>query len=167
MGSKPKVETFLLEPPLQPLEPNPNHSRPQPSHSASTGNDQLPAASSSRASSAVPVGQVGRLSLNDETGDATGADLIPLSPQECSTLLSVALLQALSSLDSSAFPMPASSLYSAHILPNRPAYIPPSQRDSVVVASSEWKKLAKWMKEAGKDGLLKIKESKGEVTVMG
>jgi len=35
----------------------------------------------------------------------------------------------------------------------------------VVIGKSEWKKLAKWMKEASKDGLLKIKESKGEVTV--
>ena len=35
----------------------------------------------------------------------------------------------------------------------------------MVIGKSEWKKLAKWMKELGKDGVLKIKESKGEVTV--
>lgn len=35
----------------------------------------------------------------------------------------------------------------------------------MVIGKSEWKKLAKWMKEVSKDGLVKIKESKGEVTV--
>lgn len=90
-----------------------------------------------------------------------------LTPAEVSTLLSVALYHALSSLSSSDFPMPASTLYSAHILPHRPAYIPKEKRDTVVIAKSEWKKLAKWMKEASKDKLLTTKESKGEVTVTG
>jgi translation initiation factor 2D len=62
--------------------------------------------------------------------------------------------------------MPASSLYSAHILPSRPAYIPREQRDDVVIAKSEWKKLAKWMKEVAKEGLIKIKETKGEINVI-
>lgn len=35
----------------------------------------------------------------------------------------------------------------------------------MVIAKSEWKKLAKWMKEVSKDDLIKIKDSKGEVTV--
>lgn len=35
----------------------------------------------------------------------------------------------------------------------------------MVIAKSEWKKLAKWMKEASKEGLIKIKDSKGEITV--
>jgi translation initiation factor 2D len=52
-------------------------------------------------------------------------------------------------------------------LPSRPAYIPKEQRDDVVIGKSEWKKLAKWMKEAGKDGLLKVKETKGELVIQG
>ena len=40
-------------------------------------------------------------------------------------------------------------------------------RDDVVIAKSEWKKLAKWMKEVGKDGLVKTKETKGEVIITG
>jgi translation initiation factor 2D len=35
----------------------------------------------------------------------------------------------------------------------------------VVIGKSEWKKLSKWMKEASKEGLVKIKETKGEVIV--
>jgi translation initiation factor 2D len=91
---------------------------------------------------------------------------VTFEPADVSTLLSLALLQGLSTLTTSSFPMPASLLYSAHVLPNRPAYIPEGQRDEVVIAKSSWKKLAKWMKEASKDGLLKIKEAKdGGVTV--
>jgi hypothetical protein len=37
----------------------------------------------------------------------------------------------------------------------------------VVIAKSEWKKLGKWMKEVGKEGLIKVKETKGEVIVTG
>ena len=88
-----------------------------------------------------------------------------LSASDISTLLSLALLQVLSSEPLPSFPVTSSQLYSAHVLPSRPAYIPKHQRDDVVIAKSEWKKLAKWMKEASKDGLLKTKESKGEVTV--
>jgi len=81
--------------------------------------------------------------------------------------LTLALLQALSSdaVASLSFPIPASQLYSGHILPNRPAFIPKHQRDDVVIGKSEWKKLGKWMKEASKDGLLKIKEVKGEAVI--
>ena len=90
-----------------------------------------------------------------------------LSTSDVSTLLSLALLQVLSSEEQLSFPMPASLLYSAHVLPNRPAYIAKDQREEVVIARSTWKKLSKWMKEAGKDGLLKVKEVKGEVVVQG
>lgn len=89
----------------------------------------------------------------------------PLTASEVSTLLTAALMQTLSSLSPSQLPLPSSQLYSAHILPNRPAYIPHERRDDVVIARSEWKKLAKWMKELNKEGLLKTKEAKGEVVV--
>lgn len=89
----------------------------------------------------------------------------PLTPSEVSTLLTAALMQTLASMSPSQLPLPSSQLYSAHILPNRPAYIPHERRDDVVIARSEWKKLAKWMKELNKEGLLKTKETKGEVVV--
>jgi translation initiation factor 2D len=87
-----------------------------------------------------------------------------LSSSEISTLLSLSLLQSLQSPP--ALPVPASLLYSAHVLPNRPAYIPVGNRDDVVIGKSDWKKLGKWMKEVSKDGLIKIKETKGEVIVI-
>jgi translation initiation factor 2D len=103
------------------------------------------------------------LSLSTSTKDTSRV----LDPSEISTLLSLALLQSLSSINPTIFPLSASLLYSAHILPNRPAYIPKDQRDEVVIAKSEWKKLGKWMKEAGKEGILKVKENKGEFVVQG
>lgn len=111
------------------------------------------------------------LSLEDTKSQSTSsppnAAVHALSPSEISTLLSLSLVQALSDIDVSSLPMPASTLYSAHVLPCRPAYIPKQQRDEVVIGKSEWKKLAKWMKEVSKDGLIKTKESKGEVTITG
>lgn len=108
-------------------------------------------------------------SASSDTDQRAAADtaLEPLSANEVSTLLSISLLQALSTLSNAEFPMPASTLYSAHVLPSRPAYIPKDRRETVVVARSEWKKLAKWMKEASKEKLVSIKESKGEATVTG
>ena len=105
------------------------------------------------------------LNVNDTHFDDPAS--VPLEPSDISTLLSVALLQALAGLDPSSLPMSASLLYSAHILPNRPAYIPKDRRDDVLIAKSEWKKLAKWMKEVSKEGLVKIKETKGEIVVQG
>lgn len=35
-----------------------------------------------------------------------------------------------------------------------------------MVGKSEWKKVSKWFKEVGKEGLVKVKETKGEVTVV-
>lgn len=106
----------------------------------------------------------------DEAADAVAELTVedkgePLSAAEVSTLLTAALMQTLAGLSPAQLPLPSSQLYSAHILPNRPAYIPPERRDDVVIARSEWKKLAKWMKELNKDGLLKTKETKGEVVV--
>lgn len=104
---------------------------------------------------------------SDESTGPTVPEGTPLSPSEVSTLLSAALYQVLSTSPPSSFPIPSSQLYSAHVLPSRPAYIPLARRDDVIINKSEWKKLAKWMKETSKEGVLKIKESKGEVVVTG
>ncbi|EIW65985.1 hypothetical protein TREMEDRAFT_45974 [Tremella mesenterica DSM 1558] len=143
LGSKPSLSPFHLLPPQNPLAPNPEHT---PSSSAQHQ-------------------KLAKLSFTEEEQSAN-KPVQPLSPTEISTLLSVSLLQALSTLDPSQLPMPASLLYSAHVLPSRPAYIPKEQRDDVVIGKSEWKRLAKWMKEVSKDGLIKTKESKGEVVIV-
>lgn len=156
LGTKPALPTFTLPIPLHPLV-NPPQAEAGPSQSTSLG-------------TAVTDG-VADLSLADS--DAAASAMPPyarlLSASDVSTLLTRALLQALSSDSSSSisFPIPASQLYSGYILPNRPAYIPALQRDDVVIGKSDWKKLGKWMKEASKDGLIKTKESKGEMMVQG
>ncbi len=149
MGSKPILPTFPL-PPQNPLAPPPS-----------------PEAGPSRPVSPAENLTDGDQNLDLADNEPNGQSSTPLEPSDISTLLSVALLQALATLQNTSFPMPASLLYSAHVLTNRPAYIPKDTREDVAIAKSEWKKLAKWMKEVAKDGLLKIKETKGEVVVQG
>ncbi|KAL1411375.1 hypothetical protein Q8F55_002331 [Vanrija albida] len=147
LGSKPVLRSFPLPAPKVPLVAPP----------------QAEAAPAVDEAVAEVTDGVAALEVEAPVQD-TGA---PLTPAEISTLLSAALLQTLSTLNPSTLPLPSSQFYSAHILPSRPAYIPAAKRDDVVIGRSEWKKLAKWMKEASKDGLIKIKESKGEVVVTG
>ncbi|WVW84182.1 hypothetical protein I302_106212 [Kwoniella bestiolae CBS 10118] len=150
LGSKPSLTAFQLPIPTSPLSPPPEQT------SASTSTSPPP---------------IENLNITDESHQSDSAPTIPqsssepLSSSEISTLLSISLLQALTSLQNTSFPIPASLLYSAHVLPNRPSYIPRERREDVVIAKSDWKKLTKWMKEVSKEGLLKIKESKGEVIV--
>ncbi|WWC69900.1 uncharacterized protein I206_103843 [Kwoniella pini CBS 10737] len=154
MGNKPILPTFDLPLPTKALAPPPREIQ------QSNQTDQ----------SDVPP--IENLNITDDSvgssSNQTDSQIITsgsLSPSEISTLLSISLLQALTNLQTSSFPIPASLLYSAHILPNRPSYIPKEKRDEVVIAKSEWKKLTKWMKEVSKEGLLKIKETKGEIIV--
>ncbi|WWC94546.1 hypothetical protein V866_001392 [Kwoniella sp. B9012] len=152
LGSKPSLTPFSLPIPINPLAQPPDQpSSPVPSEPAFQQlsiTDEDPRPESISGPSSIP-------SSSSE----------PLSSSEISTLLSISLLHALSSLQPASFPIPASLLYSAHVLPNRPSYIPKKRREEVVIAKSDWKKLTKWMKELGKEGLLKIKETKGEVIV--
>jgi translation initiation factor 2D len=157
-SSKPKIQAFQPPLPISPLSPNPNQtveteagpSRPR-SNSTSAGTTK------EREEGIIP-------SLEDLDISEPQIPKQNLSSSEISTLLSLSLLQSLQSPPS--LPIPASLLYSAHVLPNRPAYIPVGNRDEVVIAKSDWKKLGKWMKEVSKDGLIKIKETKGEVIVI-
>ncbi|CAD6976227.1 unnamed protein product [Tilletia controversa] len=135
-----------------------------------------------------------------------------LSATQVDVVLRLALLNALSSLTpesaSALLPLPASSLYSAHVLPGRPSHLPPrvgkgkgkakatwlgwedwKVRTSVAVGDdvedgdgeggevrvlaeeadvkrSSAKQLKKWIKAAEKDGLLKAKDVRGELTVV-
>lgn len=142
MGSKPSLSAFTLPQPRESLAPPPEGEAAP-----------LPAVSDSQATADAPV--------------AEEASTEPLTAAEISTLLTASLHQTLTTISPSILPLPASQLYSAHILPSRPAYIPPSRREDVVIARSEWKKLAKWMKDAAKQGVIKIKESKTDVNVTG
>jgi translation initiation factor 2D len=157
-SSKPKLQAFQSPLPISPISPNPNQtavtdagpSRPR-SNSISAGTTE------EREEGLVP-------SLEDLDISEPQIPKQQLSSSEISTLLTLSLLQSLQSPPS--LPIPASLLYSAHILPNRPSYIPVGNRDEVVISKSDWKKLGKWMKEVSKDGLIKIKETKGEVILI-
>lgn len=87
-----------------------------------------------------------------------------LSTAEVDTALQQALLLSLKALarTPASFPMPASSIYSSHILPNRPA----SAGAGVEIKKSSYKKLAGLMKVATKNSWIVTKEVKGELMVM-
>ena len=151
MGSKPELPTFTLPLPSPALAP-------PPSDTAEAG--------PSRPRTPVAEADAAIDNLHIVESVPSTRPMTDLSSADISTLLTQGLYQSLSS-DPPSFPLPASLLYSAHVLPNRPGYIPKEQRDEVVIGKSEWKKLTKWMKEMNKEGVLKIKESKGEITVQG
>ncbi|KAH9887063.1 eukaryotic translation initiation factor SUI1 family protein [Cubamyces lactineus] len=96
-----------------------------------------------------------------------------LTPEDISSLLRAALIQAigttLSSLPPSSFPMSASVFWSTYVLPARPAYaldmygLPdPSAID---VKHSTFKNVKAFLKASAKEGLIKLKESKSDVMV--
>ncbi|KAG1744397.1 hypothetical protein EDB19DRAFT_1695106 [Suillus lakei] len=99
------------------------------------------------------------------------APTIELTKEDVSSILHDALLQAmkttLSSSQTSALPMPASTFYSTYILPSRPAQSPsrPSVSTPIDIKHSSHKSLAYFLKSAEKQGLLKLKEIKSELMV--
>ena len=151
IGSKPILSSFDL-----PI--------PSPALAAPPATENEAGPSRPRTPLSAVTSEVENLSINPNSKTAHTGDAI-LSPDDVSIILTQALHQVLSSDDPPEMPIPASQLYSAHILPSRPAYLPEQQRGDAVIGKSSWKKLAKWMKEASKDGLIKVKESKGEAIV--
>lgn len=99
------------------------------------------------------------------------APTIELTKDDVSSILHDALLQAikttLSSSQTSALPMPASTFYSTYILPSRPAQSPsqPPVSTPIDIKHSSHKSLAYFFKSAEKQGLLKLKEIKSELMV--
>jgi translation initiation factor 2D len=102
------------------------------------------------------------------------------TPDEVTELLNKALLQAISttltSLPSSSFPIPATLLYTNHILPSRPAFptlvVPPASwaenplsssthaphvDTEITIKASRHKSLTAFLKAAEKSGLLTLK----------
>ncbi|EJD04970.1 uncharacterized protein FOMMEDRAFT_120229 [Fomitiporia mediterranea MF3/22] len=93
-----------------------------------------------------------------------GAAPPPLNPQEVTSLLRTSLIQAicttLSTLPSSTYPLPSTTFYTQHILPARPAHIPSSQTP-IDIKHSTHKNLTSFLRTCEKEGLLKLKESRG------
>ncbi|KAF9428709.1 hypothetical protein BGZ94_001360 [Podila epigama] len=93
---------------------------------------------------------------------------VALTTAEVDQALSEALLQVLKFkiIEANAkelLPMNASTLYSSYVLPNRAR----GRATDVDIKKSSWKKLAKWLKAVEKQDLIKCKEIKGELFLLG
>ncbi|KAJ3554562.1 hypothetical protein NM688_g3040 [Phlebia brevispora] len=98
-----------------------------------------------------------------------------LPPEDVSVCLRNALLQAISTtlgaLPSSSYPMPASVFWSNYVLPARPAQVigaeGPVDANAIDIKRSTYKTVKAFLKVCAKEGIVKIKESKGDVVVTG
>lgn len=85
---------------------------------------------------------------------------------EVSTILRTSLIQAirttLADLPPASFPMAATTCYTAHILPARPAFPIDSPSTPVDIKHSAHKTLTAFLKSAEKEDLLRLKEVKGK-----
>ncbi|KAH9054133.1 hypothetical protein EDB87DRAFT_1676616 [Lactarius vividus] len=102
-----------------------------------------------------------------QDGAAEDEEIERLTPEEVSTRLRAALLQALqtslAALPNSAFPMPTTILYTAHILPARPfSQIATTPID---IKHSTFKSLSAFLRASEKGGLLKLKDARPDVQV--
>lgn len=92
-----------------------------------------------------------------------------LTPEEVSARLRAALLQALrtslAALPNSAFPMPTTTLYTAHILPARPSSQTAAATTPVDIKHSASKSLSAFLRAAEKGGLLKLKDARPDAPV--
>jgi len=123
-----------------------------------------PLAGSSRAASgqAAPakdaqVPDVGALAIDD--GPVASSSSAPLPAKEVDAILRTALLYAIANTlprQPKDYPITASTLVSAHILPARPAHCDPDQVDFKHAS----KKLSPWIKAMTKEGLISSKEMK-------
>jgi len=90
------------------------------------------------------------------------------SSLDVSVRLRAALLQALrttlADLPSSAFPMPTTTLYTAHILPARP--FTRTVTTPIDIKHSTFKSLSAFLRTAEKGGLLKLKDARPDVVVV-
>ncbi|EGN94711.1 hypothetical protein SERLA73DRAFT_77454 [Serpula lacrymans var. lacrymans S7.3] len=95
-----------------------------------------------------------------------------LSREEVTTILRKSVLQAiqklLSELPASSFPLSATVFYSTYILPSRPAFISEHVLTTPIdIKHSTHKSLTTFLKVCEKEGLIKLKDMKSEVLVMG
>ncbi|GJE88956.1 eukaryotic translation initiation factor SUI1 family protein [Phanerochaete sordida] len=105
--------------------------------------------------------------------DSTAPSAAVLSSEDVSSCLRSALLQALqtalSSLPPSAFPITASTFWSSYVLPARPVQPMgagvPIDLTRMDVKHSTHKTVKVFLKACAKEGLIKLKEMKGDVVV--
>ncbi|KAG0202365.1 hypothetical protein BGX28_005119 [Mortierella sp. GBA30] len=95
-------------------------------------------------------------------------EAIVLSTEEVDKYLQEALFQVLKfkiteNVSKELLPMNASTLYSSYVLPNRAR----GRAAEADIKKSSWKKLAKWLKIVEKQDLIKCKEIKGELFLLG
>ncbi|KAF8496116.1 hypothetical protein F5888DRAFT_1794721 [Russula emetica] len=101
-------------------------------------------------------------------GPVSGPEEEKLTPEEVSARLRAALLQALrttlADLPSSAFPMPTTTTYTAHIL--RARAFTRTATTPVDIKHSTFKSLSAFLRAAEKGGLLKLKDARPDVVVV-
>ncbi|CAE6440089.1 unnamed protein product, partial [Rhizoctonia solani] len=119
----------------------------------------------------------GEIEQGEASTQAVTSERVP-SAQEIEILLRSTTLYALARVDASALPLPASTFYSSHILPSRPARptLPQSnETDEPIdpktllshldIKHTSHKKLAPFLKGFEKDGILKLKDVRGELLI--
>ncbi|GAA6053748.1 hypothetical protein JCM3770_005098 [Rhodotorula araucariae] len=138
---------------------------PPPATPSTSGRAAVPPPADTDTDTDTLASRVASSSLADGPASERPADATAeLAPGEVDSALFSALLVALSTtLPAAPLPLPASLLYSAHILPCRPATGPGATAE---VKKSTFKKLDRLVKAAAKKGWLATKEVKGEVVVV-
>jgi len=155
MGSQPELPVIDISQPKRRLFPPSDGLAAAPNENGAV----------KQATSAIQDLQVNE-PIEPQLTDSTKASTPPpLTTQEIDDLLNLALYQSLQAIPQASLPISGSTLYSAHVLPNRPAgAVPRERREDVVIAKSSWKKVGKWFKAMsdgkGGTGLIKIKEDK-------
>ncbi|KAI0696389.1 eukaryotic translation initiation factor SUI1 family protein [Cerioporus squamosus] len=105
--------------------------------------------------------------------DEKGLEAATLTPEDVSDCLRSALLQAiglsLADVPPSTFPISASTFWTSYVLPARPAQALTANglvdASAVDVKHSTFKNVKSFLKASAKEGLLKLKETKGDVVV--
>ncbi|TBU43036.1 eukaryotic translation initiation factor SUI1 family protein [Dichomitus squalens] len=106
----------------------------------------------------------------DESAESKATSL---SPEDVSACLRAAVLHTigmrLANVPPSTFPIPASTFWSSHVLPARPAAAlgPNGLADAswIDVKHSTHKNVKSFLKACAKEGLIKLKETKGDVVI--
>ncbi|ELU42300.1 eukaryotic translation initiation factor SUI1 family protein [Rhizoctonia solani AG-1 IA] len=122
----------------------------------------------------------GEIEQDGASTQAVTSERVPSAQDsaEIEILLRSTTLYALARVDASALPLPASTFYSSHILPSRPArpILPQSnETDEPIdpktfishldIKHTSHKKLAPFLKGFEKDGILKLKDVRGELLI--
>ncbi|PIL26086.1 hypothetical protein GSI_11840 [Ganoderma sinense ZZ0214-1] len=115
---------------------------------------------------ATPEAQVS----TEEVAETKAAALTPEDVSECLRLAIIhAIGTVLADVPPSTFPMPASTFWSSYVLPARPAAAlgPNGLADANLldVKHSTHKNVKSFLKACAKEGLVKLKETKGDVVV--